>query len=221
MSRKQDREDIVREITNAAILYKKHLIGKRFLYIFDDRYIEVIYKAGNFRHLTGVGTSISSLNFYEKAVKSKLQAGQIYFGPRHPYELCRKKIKHICDVATLASSESFILEEISTESREYRFGTTDLNFTLCMDMEYDAEGNEKGDCLVVYSLRDGDCFDKSRDVYSVSHILSRANNVKGKYAEILFCDASRSLNDLPENIKAIIDEGLLKGSGTGEGNQEV
>lgn len=32
----------------AAIAYKANLVGKTFVYVFDDRYIEVIYKAINF-----------------------------------------------------------------------------------------------------------------------------------------------------------------------------
>lgn len=52
--KQQDREKIVQEIKKAAALYKKYLVGKRFLYVFEGRYIEVIYKSANFRHLTQV-----------------------------------------------------------------------------------------------------------------------------------------------------------------------
>ncbi len=58
MGKQQDREKIVQEIKVAADLYRKHLVGKRFLYVFEGRYIEVLYKAANFRHLTGVATNV-------------------------------------------------------------------------------------------------------------------------------------------------------------------
>ena len=51
MGKQQDREKIVQEIKVAADLYRKHLVGKRFLYVFEGRYIEVLYKAANFRRL--------------------------------------------------------------------------------------------------------------------------------------------------------------------------
>ena len=70
MGKQQDREKIVQEIKVAADLYRKHLVGKRFLYVFEDRYIEVLYKAANFRHLTGGDTNLSA--------KKMLQASQIY-----------------------------------------------------------------------------------------------------------------------------------------------
>ena len=82
MGKQQDREKIVQEIKIAADLYRKHLVGKRFLYVFEGRYIEVLYKAANFRHLTGV-------------------ASQIFFTPQHPFSLCKRKIKHIGQIAML------------------------------------------------------------------------------------------------------------------------
>ena len=63
--------------------------------------------------------------------KKMLQASQIFFTSQHPFSLCKRKIKHIGQIATLAGSEGFIPEEIVTDTRAYRFGTIDLNFTLC------------------------------------------------------------------------------------------
>ena len=72
MGKQQDREKIVQEIKIAADLYRKHLVGKRFLYVFEGRYIEVLYKAANFRHLTGVATNLSAKKFYSYAAKKLL-----------------------------------------------------------------------------------------------------------------------------------------------------
>ena len=77
--KKHEREQIVREINKAAQLYKQHLVGKKFLYVFDERYIEVCYKIDGFRHLTGVETNLSAKRFYQYAVKNQLQSTQIYF----------------------------------------------------------------------------------------------------------------------------------------------
>lgn len=37
----EDRKNVVESIKNAAQLYKQYLVGRRFLYVFDSRYIEV------------------------------------------------------------------------------------------------------------------------------------------------------------------------------------
>lgn len=69
MSKKSDKEHIVKEICEAAKLYKATLVGKRFLYVFDGRYIEVLYKNVNFKHLTGVECNMSAADFYRNALK--------------------------------------------------------------------------------------------------------------------------------------------------------
>ena len=67
VSKNRDREEIVAKINNAAVLYKNNLVGRKFLYVFENRYIEVIYKSENFRHLTGVDTMLSAKAFYNYA----------------------------------------------------------------------------------------------------------------------------------------------------------
>ena len=204
MSKKLDRASLVKEICKAARLYKEHLVGSRFLYAFDGRYIEVIYKVANFKHLTGVETNLSAKKFYEYAVKNQLQASQIHFSAQHPYSLCTRKIKHICQIATLASSECFMLEEIKTNTPTYKFGTTDLNFSLCMNKELDSNGEAKEDCYIVQSLRDEDCFSRSRAAYVVTHILSRRNDEK-IYTELRYISQSSSIDDLSDEILAMVD----------------
>lgn len=213
MSKKKsnDRKIIVCEINNAAQLYKKHLAGKKFLYVFDDRYIEVCFKTDSFRHLTGVETSLSAKRFYQYAVKKQLQSSQIYFTSRHPYSLCKKKLKHICEIAVLASTENFMLEEILTNTKRYKFGTTNLNFTLCLNKEYDKNGQEKSECYIVESLRDEDCFSKSKIAYEVSYIFSKDNSSK-KYSDVLFMDKRTNLDMLPDQVASMISESLKKKS---------
>lgn len=205
MGRKQDRVLMAKEICKAAKLYKEHLVGKKFLYVFEGRYIEVIYKADNFRHLTGVDTSLSAKDFYKYANHNKLQAKQIYFSAVHPFSLCKRKIKHICEIATLASSENFMLEEIQTDSKTYKFGTTDLKFSLCMNREKDEQGNYKSECYIVQSLRDEDCFSKSKTAYEVSYILVKQNDEK-KYKDVLYKGNNFSMEELPDEIKQMIVE---------------
>lgn len=210
MNKKRDKEKIVQEIILSAKIYKKKLVGKRFIYLFDNRYIEVLYKKNNFKHLTGVDTYLSANRFYQLAVDGKLQKSQIYFSQRHPFSLCKKKVKHISEIANLAVNESFMLEEIITNTEIYKFGTTELTFSLCMNKERDENGKEIGDCFIVKSIRDEDCFKKSKNVYEVTHIFSKDNNKKGKYTNIVFMDRNHSMQELRDEIKNLIEENLLE-----------
>ncbi|MBQ9565588.1 MAG: hypothetical protein IJU98_08385 [Synergistaceae bacterium] len=215
MSKSQDRKAIVAKINNAAVLYKHNLVGRRFLYVFENRYIEVIYKAENFRHLTGIDTHLSAKAFYNYASKKILAASQIYFSALHPYDLCVKKVQHITDIAALTKSDSFMLEEIRTNTTVYNFGATDLNFTLCFNKEFDDEGTERGECFVAQSLRDGDCFSKSKAAFAVTHIFSKKND-KVKYDILSYLDKSSSIKHLPNEIKGMLSDNLLEGETTGE-----
>lgn len=215
MSKKIDKEAIAKEICKAAKLYKEQLVGKRFVYVFDERYIEVLYKSENFKHLTGVECNMSAKDFYRNALKNRLQGPQIYFTSRHPYSLCKRKVKHLCDVSILAGSENFMLEEIVTDTKTYKFGTTDLAFSLCMNREYYEDGTEKGDCYIVESLRDEDCFSRSKKAYVVTHILARANT-EHIYTDVLFVDKSSKLQELPAEVLKMTDEKLLR---KGENNK--
>ena len=202
--KKQDNlKYVLTEIESAAQLYKQYLVGRKFLYVFDGRCIEVIYKAQNFKHLTGVETSLSAKRFYSSALKHQLQTSQICFGKTHPYELCLRKIKHLHEIAALAQSESFLLEEIHTKTQTYKFGTTDLNFTLCMNKELDSEGNESSECYIVQSLRDEDCFSKAQNVYPVTHIFSKPNDAPF-YCEIVYLEHESALDTLPDAIRSLI-----------------
>ncbi len=205
MRRKEEKEIIAKEICDAAKLYKEYLVGKRFMYVFDKRYIEVLYKVENFKHLTGVECKMSAKDFYKNALKDRLHGHQIYFSNKHPYSLCKRKIKHLCNISNLASTENFMLEEINTDTKKYKFGTTDLKFSLCMNKELDDNGKEKGECYIVESLRDGDCFEKSKNVYDVTHILSK-NNSSNLYTDILFIDKSLNVLGLPNDVMEKIDK---------------
>lgn len=114
-----DREQVVAAIQAAAQAYKDRLVGRTFLYVFDQRFIEVLYKAQNFKHLTGVDSRLSARDFYKAALRHQLQGTQIFFNARHPYQLCVRKLQHLQDVAALAYGESFLLEEIVTDTRRY------------------------------------------------------------------------------------------------------
>lgn len=207
-----DKEEIVKEICTAAKLYKENLVGRKFIYVFDGRYIEVLFKRKNYRHLTGVGCDMSAEDFYKNALRNQLRAAQIYFNGEHPYELCKRKIKHLCDISNLAGGESFMLEEFVTESKTYKFGTTDLDFSLCIDNDHDPQGNVVGDCFVAWSLRDGDEVSKAKNAYAVTHILSKKNTA-AKYTDILFIDKGETVESLPADVLAMVDEALVSVQG--------
>ena len=74
-------------------------------YVFDGRYIEVLFEVKSYRHLTGVSTNLSAERFYRYAVEQKLAASQIWFDAKHPYALSLRKLRHLNDITKMSSSE--------------------------------------------------------------------------------------------------------------------
>lgn len=57
------------------------------------------------------------------------------------------------------------------------------------------------------SLRDEDCFSKSKTAYEVSHIFSIDNSDK-KYNNLLFMDRRSDLDMLPDKVTLMIEDNL-------------
>lgn len=130
-SKRQNLEYTARIICKAAGPYKSNLIGRKFLYIFDNRYIEVIYKTNNFKQLTGVESELSAKDFFKLAKRGKLSYKNIYFSSTHPFQLSMKKLKHLNDIVKLSTSESFMLEEIKTNTN-FKFLHSSPGISLLM-----------------------------------------------------------------------------------------
>ena len=208
MKQQIDRKIIVSKIISAAKLYKQNLVGKTFLYIFDNRYIEVMFRKNDFKHLTGVDSNLSANDFYKLAINNQLQAPQIFFSSRHPYKLAQKKLIHLNDISNLAMGENFILEEVSTQTETYKFGSTDLKFTICFNKDPNARSNNDY-CYIAQSLRDDDCFLKSKNVFAVTHIFSKKNDTK-KYSHEHYCEKGYSISDLPDEIIDLLSDELIR-----------
>lgn len=209
MTKKQNKINIVNNIIYAAQNYKNNMVGKTFMYVFNDRFIEVIYRAKDFAHLTGVDTRLSANDFYKESLRGTLRENQIYFSHRHPYNLCTKKNKYLSNIYCVTNSDLFLLETIGTNSTSYKFGITETNFTLCLDKDTDESGNPKSNFYIVKSLRAENCFNKVSNIYEVNYIFSKPNDLKF-YNNITYIDRGCNINTLPQEIKSKLSKSLLK-----------
>lgn len=207
MSKKQDLKPIIKIIHKAAQAYKDNLVGKDFLYIFDDRCIEAKFRVDNFMHFTGVESNLSARRFYQNALNNKLSPSQIFFSKKHPFNLAQKKWNYICNIPTVLTDECFMLEKITTQTASYEFGATNVDCTICLNKEL-VNGVAKGKHYIAMTLRDEDCFNRSQNQYIVTHIFSKPNN-QSKYDTLQYIDRSSSANNLPESAKQMLSEDLL------------
>lgn len=203
---KKTNLEIVQEIKNVAKIYKEKMLGKVFLYIYDKGFLEISFRKRDFPHLTGVIKKISAEKFFDLAVSRKLTEQQFYFSKEHPRDLCVKKVFELSNLPKMTESEGFILEDIKTQSVTFKFGFTDLHFTLCLREDLDDSGVKKSDYYLPQSFRVENSFSKSSNVYEIHAILEKKNSDK-KYNVLKYSDGSNI--HLSDELKSKIDEAIL------------
>lgn len=190
--------------------YADILVGRTFLYVFEGRYIEVVFRTKDFLHLTGIQTNLTPKEFFKEALRGTLMPNQIKeFTPSHPYNLCEKKLSQLENLSKLTNTPIFILEDLKTQTFTYKFGLTELNFTLCLSHDVDLEGNMKSSFYIPRSLRVEDSFGRESNAFEVNYIFSKRNDEK-KYSVITCNDGKTKVSELPDMIKMMLSDDLLK-----------
>lgn len=207
-SKFHNKLNIRNQIITSAQNYQKRMVGKTFLYIFDNRYIEVIYRISEFMHLTGVETSLTAKEFYKEACKGTLSDSQFGFTTRHPYNLSVKKMSQLNNLDKLTNSEILITEDITTKSTTFKFGLTELCFTLCLDCDTDINGLCKSSYYIAKSLRVEDCFNKCSDVNTVDLIFEKHTSER-YYNKINYIENDIAISKIPDSIKHKINPLLI------------
>ena len=68
---------ILKKIHNAAKNYQRYLAGKTFMYVYEGKSIEVVFKNSSFLHLTGVNTKLKAKEFYKHAKTKNLNCDHL------------------------------------------------------------------------------------------------------------------------------------------------
>ena len=80
------------------------------------------------------------------------------------------------------------------------------SFTLCFGEDLDKDGNKRSAYFIPKSLRSGDCFERSENVYEIDFIFRKKNNQR-RYNEMLF-RGTQEIGEMPEAIREILDESM-------------
>lgn len=207
MATKKDKKDHIRkQIIDAACVYRDNLAGKVFLYVTGDEYFEVVFQNDRFMHLTGVESTLSAQEFYDKATDSELTTGQIYFTKEHPYHGAKRKLPCLLLLPALTSSLVCVVKDMKTLTLTYKLGVTNLDFTIGLTENVDFEGNKINDWFLPRTLRVKDkAIDNSNGAEFVSFIFSKSA-ADTKYSHL--CYASKDAQ-IPETLKLLLADNLL------------
>lgn len=204
-----DKGVLVSRINDAAQIYKEYLVGRTFMFVYEDKKIEVIFKVESFMHLSGVASKLYPKDFYKKAEKRTLKQTEIMFDSDHPADFADIKTQYLHRLYELTVDDILIADDIVTMTATYAFGLTNLNFILCFGKNTDKKGKVVDDCYVPYSFRIEEISnDKYGNLYDVKYVFSKLTN-KNKYSEITFGE-KENLESLNEDIKNKLDSVLLE-----------
>lgn len=199
------KAQIIRRIHNAAKKYKEYFVGNTYMFVYENQYIEVMFKKSSFLHLTGVATNLNAENFYDHAlIRNRLRPQEVLFDNDNPYDLADRKTQHLADLYKITLTDVVIATDIVTMTFTYSIGITNLEFVICLGDDTDFAGNLISKCKVPYSFRIEEIDNqKFGDLYEVTHILKKKTGTK-KYNELTFGDKN-TIIDLPQAIQEKIE----------------
>ena len=205
MATKVEKKNTIRKlIIESAKSYSEKLAGKTFLYVYGDEYFEILFKTDKFKHLTGVDSKISAVQFYKYAKESKLTTSQFGFSKDHPYSNALKKLTYLARLHELTDSLVCVLKDMNTVTVTYKIGLTNLDFTLCLvnDTSYSDHN-----WFLPMSLRIKDkAIENSRGGEFVDFIFVKEAAAE-KYGKVLFSDSEKSL---PDSVLNMLSDDLFK-----------
>ena len=204
MSKKSEKKNNIRkEIIDAAKIYSANLAGKDFLYVYGSEYFEVSFPVTHFLHLTGVKTDLNAKDFYKNAKNGKLSDKQFFFDKRHPFANAKRKLPCLKKLPELTDSVVCILKDMTTLSITYKLSITNLKFTLGLTENIDRKGNKVNEFYLPMSLRVEDSsVEKSNGGDIVDFIFCKDASLE-KYNKILVSDNNKTI---PESVKEMISD---------------
>ena len=165
------KSQIIRRIHRAALKYKEIFVGNTFMFVFNNDYVEVMFKKSSFMHLTGVASCLKADDFYNHALTEKgLRPGEIFFNEDHPYDLADKKTGILIELSDITDKDASVITDIETKTFSYKLGVANQEFTVYLG-----------------------------DEYSVSHVLRKKTGEK-KYHILTYGDRN-ALKDLNKDIQ--------------------
>lgn len=193
------KSQIIRRIHRSALKYKEIFVGNTYMFVFNNDYVEVMFKKSSFMHLTGVASCLKADDFYNHALTERgLRPGEIFFNEDHPYDLADKKTSILIGLGDITIKDSSVVMDIETKTFSYKLGVANLEFTVCLGDDKNSQGEKHGNCKVPYSFRvEGIENSKSDKIYSVSHVLKKKTGEK-KYHILTYGDIG--------NLKYLKDE---------------
>lgn len=201
MSYETKAELVRNNIINAAKTYKEILVGRYYLYVFENQCFEMYYGTDNFLHLTGAGTNLSANQFYELAVSGKLQTKQLFFNQRFPLHTALKKTEYLSELEKFIKEGYFVVKDLKTATVLYPYTITNIDQSVLLGLK--EETNKEIHIPKSFRVK-GNIFEKAenKNLYEINFICSKTD-YQGLYDTVLYKE--KDWETLPREILDKID----------------
>ena len=209
MKQKDAKEEIREKIIKAAKVYERYLLGKTFLYVYGESFFEVEFRSNRFLHLTGVDSKLTAESFFKDTRRNRLKRGQFYLNKNkgNSFKNAKKKLNCLAVLPKITNSLVCVLERMHTMTMEYTLGLTNLNFTLGLVEDMDAQKNKKSEIFLPRTIRIKDkSIENSENSDFIDFIFVKESSER-KYKKITFQDKSRLI---PSSVHDKISKSLLE-----------
>ena len=120
---KEVMKELAQKCNSCAFIWDKDLKDKEIMFLAEGKVYSVMFEKKNFIHLCGLEAGSRPWEFYNKAVKGKLNAGFIRSSKRHPISTAYSKtntLPYILKALTYGKADAlYILESLSTKTRDH------------------------------------------------------------------------------------------------------
>lgn len=207
----ENKKKDIHKLKNCAEYYKRNLIGKRFLILYNDgEFLEILFSSEHFRHLTGISSNLNAKKFYQKCIGLKgtrkifISPNEIYTTKQHPRALALKKMEVFNNILFLFQNQSYLSKTVNTNSVTYSFGISNITLTLL------CERHPPNSEIIPVSLRSKSYLKKSMLFYPVEYVLVKLNPYM-KFSEITYPNNIdiQYFNRNRKKLEAIIDYSVL------------
>lgn len=207
---KYTKRDARKIVLNCAKQYQQKLLNKKLLIIYRERkdnsirYIEVLFYARNFQHLTGLelidksGNVIrnQSINFYRKCIENKLGLDEIQFKQDGTTHLKLRALSVLMDVTKITK-----ITGDYNNTRPYLFVDKVIGgVNFCLGLSKEEEGYVPSSALLE---------DIKKLTNTPSQVLAifQKDSTSGVYSTIKYVAKGLNLNNInfPDEIKEMVD----------------
>ena len=132
----RNKRVLTQYIKQAAVLYNKYLLNRDFLIICDDfSTYKIRFHRRKFKHLTGIKTSLSEINFFNNALNGIIAESDLNTQQKYDFSTLKKKCCRLTKADLFLNSHTkttLLLECLHTNTYDFPIAINNIELDMCV-----------------------------------------------------------------------------------------